>query len=79
MEAVGSVSQQIKQAMRGSRNWYRLTAGHKEALEMVAHKIARVLSGADPHDLEHWLDVAGYPQAAIRSRAIATEPPAQEQ
>jgi hypothetical protein len=78
MEAVGSVSQQIKQAMRGSRNWSRLTSGHQEALDMVAHKIARVLSGADPHDPEHWVDVAGYPQAAIRSRCLPTEHPAQD-
>jgi hypothetical protein len=66
MEAVGPVSQQIKIAMRDGRNWERLTYGHQEALDMIAHKVARILSGANPHDPQHWEDVAGYAQAAMR-------------
>lgn len=68
MESVGEVSQHIKQAMRMSTNWPRLSHGHREALDMIAHKIGRVLSGADPHDTQHWEDVAGYAQAAMRGR-----------
>jgi hypothetical protein len=69
MEAVGAISQAIKGAMRihGS-NWQRLDFGEREALDMIAHKIARILSGADPHDPEHWTDLAGYAHAAMRSR-----------
>lgn len=66
MEAVGAVAQLIKDAMRDGRNWERLSCGHREALDMLAHKIGRVLSGADPHDRQHWEDVAGYAQAAMR-------------
>ena len=66
MEAVGRVAQRIKRAMRDGQNWDRLGPGHQEALDMVAHKIARVLSGADPHDPQHWEDLAGYPIAAMR-------------
>jgi hypothetical protein len=30
-----------------------------EALEMIAHKIGRILSG-DPNHQDHWDDIAGY-------------------
>jgi hypothetical protein len=68
MEAVGLVAQSMKGVMRDCRNWHRLDCGHQEALDMIAHKIARILSGADPHDPQHWEDVAGYAQAAMRGR-----------
>ena len=68
MEAVGEVSQNLKLQLRLGRNWTRLSLGHREALDMIAHKLARILSGADPHDTQHWEDVAGYAQAAMRGR-----------
>jgi hypothetical protein len=70
MGRVGAVSQRMKSAMRDGRNWERLSYGHQEALDMIAHKIARILSGADPHDPEHWEDVAGYAHAAMRGREL---------
>ncbi len=72
MEAVGEISQYIKLAMRDGRNWESLTAGEQEALDMIAHKIARILSGADPHDHQHWEDVAGYAQAVMRGQSQTT-------
>ena len=78
MEAVGKVSQRIKAAMRDGRNWSQLTPGEQEAMDMTAHKIARVLSGSDPHDPEHWVDVAGYPHAAVRGRWASVKAPASE-
>ena len=69
LDAVGIVSQQIKSSMRESVNWASLAlhpAG-KEALDMIAHKIARVLSGNDPHDFQHWEDIAGYATAFMRT------------
>ena len=68
MEAVGELSQNIKLQLRLGRNWTRLSHGHREALDMMAHKLARILSGADPHDPQHWEDVAGYAQAVMRGR-----------
>jgi hypothetical protein len=68
MERVGSRAQLLKGIMREGYNWWQLTPGEREALEMIAHKIARILSGADPHDPQHWEDVAGYAQAAMRGR-----------
>ena len=67
VQAVGEVSQRIKQWMRASDNWDSLSLGGRESLEMIAHKIGRVLSGSDPHDRQHWEDIAGYAHAAMRS------------
>jgi hypothetical protein len=70
LQSVGATSQALKRAMHDGRNWERLTDGEAEALEMIAHKIARILSGANPSDPEHWEDVAGYAQAAMRSHSV---------
>jgi hypothetical protein len=53
------VSQGIKRAMRDSKNWHSLSDDKKEALEMVAHKIGRILNG-DPDYADSWHDVIGY-------------------
>lgn len=68
MEAVGKYSQSLKIAIHAGHNWHLLTPGEQESLDMIAHKIARILSGADPHDSQHWEDVAGYAHAAMRGR-----------
>lgn len=38
---------------------YKLTVSQMEALEMICHKIARILNG-DPDHKDHWDDIAGY-------------------
>jgi hypothetical protein len=63
---VGVIAQSLKTTMRASVNWPRLSPGEREALDMAAHKIARILSGSNPSDPEHWSDVAGYAHAAMR-------------
>lgn len=52
-------AQRLKDTMRGARGWDRLDASKREALDMVQHKIARVLAG-DPAHVDHWDDIAGY-------------------
>jgi len=32
---------------------------HREALEMIVHKIGRILTG-NPNHCDHWDDIAGY-------------------
>lgn len=65
------ISQCLKIAMRmESGNWAILSNAHQEALEMIVHKIARILNGnPDVHD--HWDDIAGY--ATLASKAINEE------
>jgi hypothetical protein len=36
-----------------------LNQDQREALEMIAHKIARILNG-DPNYADNWIDIAGY-------------------
>jgi len=52
------ISQNIKGAMNDGR-WGELSSDKKEALELIAHKIARVLNG-DPDYADNWHDIAGY-------------------
>jgi hypothetical protein len=53
-----AVSQAMKNAMRQSPGWGGLSDDKKEALEMLAHKIARILNG-DPDTHDHWHDIEG--------------------
>jgi hypothetical protein len=51
--------QRIKGQMHRSKNWNTLDADMTEALEMIQHKVARVLNG-DAHHADNWVDIAGY-------------------
>lgn len=53
------ITQGIKRAMRNSRNWGVLNNDMREALEMVAHKIGRILNG-DPTYTDNVIDIIGY-------------------
>lgn len=53
------ITQNIKRAMQDSPNWANLAPDQKEALEMTAHKIGRILNG-DPDYDDSWIDIAGY-------------------
>lgn len=39
--------------------WMRLSKTQKESLEMIAHKIGRILNG-NPNYIDSWHDIAGY-------------------
>ena len=58
------VSQNLKRAMRNAVNWDLLTPQQKEALEMVQHKISRILCG-DVNYLDSWVDSIGYLQLIV--------------
>ncbi|MBE9472959.1 MAG: hypothetical protein IMY75_12755, partial [Chloroflexi bacterium] len=53
------IAQALKDEMWRTGNWEDLDADMKEALEMIQHKIARILNG-DPRYADNWLDIAGY-------------------
>lgn len=59
------ITQNIKAAMIDSRNWQRLSDDQREALEMVAHKVGRILNG-DPDYIDSWHDISGYVQLVER-------------
>jgi hypothetical protein len=53
------IAQELKVVMRRGKNWRILLDTQKEALEMVATKIARMLSG-DHLYLDNVVDIIGY-------------------
>lgn len=53
------ITQNIKRAMQDSPNWNKLADDQKEALEMLAHKVGRILNG-DPNYADSWTDIIGY-------------------
>lgn len=55
------VAQGIKSAMEDSVNWAELSADKKEALQMIATKMSRILNG-DPEYKDSWHDISGYAQ-----------------
>jgi hypothetical protein len=53
-------SQSIKAILTSDRtNWNRLALDQKEALEVIAAKISRILAG-NPDHVDNWKDIAGY-------------------
>lgn len=59
-----NITQELKAAMYATPGWSRLAADQKEALEMVQHKIGRILNG-DPNYDDSWVDIAGYSQLIV--------------
>lgn len=53
------ITWRIKGAMRDSNTFQKLQPFQKEALDMIAHKIGRILNG-DPNYYDNWADIAGY-------------------
>jgi hypothetical protein len=53
------VMQHLKTFLRDHPGWEKLSDPQCEALDMICHKIGRILCG-DPHFPDHWHDIAGY-------------------
>ncbi len=56
---MSNIIQSIKANMRSGSMNDKLTHGQREALEMIATKIGRIVEG-DPNCIDHWRDIAGY-------------------
>ena len=54
-----TTAQALKYVMRDGKNRDDLSSIQKEALDNIATKIARILSG-DPNHKDHWFDIIGY-------------------
>ena len=70
-----AVTQSIKEAMSVGNNWEcNLEDDQKECLEMIAHKIGRILNG-DPDYIDSWTDIIGYTRL-VEKRLIDEQKPA---
>lgn len=53
------IIQEMKDVMREVDGWHNLTPSQREALDMIQHKIGRILNGDPTYD-DSWKDIAGY-------------------
>jgi hypothetical protein len=60
-----AIIQELKLCMRDTPGWDGLSAVQRESLDMIVHKIGRILSG-DPNVVDHWDDIAGYAKLVSR-------------
>ena len=58
-------SQYLKDTLRKHKNYDELMDSQKEALEMIMHKISRILNG-DPNYDDSWRDIAGYAELIVK-------------
>ena len=68
------ITQNMKSYMRSldeGKAWDGLTFPMKESLDMIAHKIGRILNG-NPYHEDHWADIAGY--ARLVADLLSNEP-----
>lgn len=54
-----AASQSFKKILRSHQNWEKLAPYKKEGLEMMMHKIGRILEGNENYQ-DHWDDLVGY-------------------
>lgn len=55
----GRVMQHFKSIARHQQGWDNLKPFQAEAVDMICHKLGRILCG-DPNFTDHWHDIAGY-------------------
>lgn len=53
------IMRSLKAVMHNTDGWSRLTESQREALDMIQHKIGRILNGDPTYD-DSWKDIAGY-------------------
>lgn len=57
--AQAAIAQDLKDYMRLLPGWDDLLPHQRESLDMIQHKISRILNG-DPNIVDSWADIAGY-------------------
>lgn len=55
----------LKTQMHNAPGWKNLRLVQQEALDMIQHKIGRILNG-DPDYVDNWDDIAGYSQLVAK-------------
>jgi hypothetical protein len=57
------IAQQIKKILHDSPAWGTMVFAHREALDVIASKISRIVTG-DPDYSDNWHDIQGYAKLA---------------
>jgi hypothetical protein len=53
------IAQNLQDVMRGTEGWHKCNVVQRQALTVIADKIARILNG-DPNYKDNWHDICGY-------------------
>jgi hypothetical protein len=53
------IAQNLKRAVQSEARYATLPDMHREAIDMILHKVARIVAG-DPNFHDHWDDIGGY-------------------
>ena len=61
-----NISQDLKYVMHNTNNWETMSNDKREALDMIVHKIGRILNG-DPEYADSWIDLAGYATLVVKN------------
>lgn len=61
-------AQKIKAMIRNSPAYPDMNERQCESLDMIAVKLARIMCG-NPHEPDHWQDIAGYALLPIKDSA----------
>ena len=54
-----TISQGLKEILHSSSNWEAMPPDMREALDMIVHKISRIVEGDFNYD-DSWIDISGY-------------------
>ena len=54
-----AITQELKRVVSNRPGYKRLSDDQREALDMILHKIGRIING-DPSYADSWHDIAGY-------------------
>ena len=65
------VSQKLKYVLHSRDSWSGLDSIQQEALDMICHKMARIIAGNPDHP-DHWHDISGY--ATLVEEALHNAP-----
>lgn len=57
-------AQRLKHCFQQGDSYHKLAPDQKEALDMIASKLARIING-DPDYVDSWVDIAGYAKLIV--------------
>lgn len=75
-DAHAGCTQDVKRIIRKrlAESGKMLSATQQEALDMICHKIGRIVAG-DPNHVDHWFDISGYATLIVKELEAAAEIP----
>ena len=65
------VTQGLKEMARTGATWKDMNNSQREAVDMILHKVGRIVCG-NPNFDDHWADIQGYARLAEKRPTILT-------